>query len=149
MHRITRRTTLALLMISPFANAARAEVIFTDEDGLAIRGTDPVAYFTHGKPVKGSAEFGASHKGGTWRFASAENRDMFTADPETFAPQYGGFCAYAAAQNAKATINPKAWTIVDGKLYLNYSKGVRRRWRKDIPGYIAKADANWPTLQTQ
>ena len=148
MHKITRRTTLALLMISPFAAAVRAEPVFTD-DGIAIRGTDPVAYFTEGKPVKGSAKYEVSYNGSTWRFASAENRDKFIASPEAFAPQYGGFCAYAAAQNSKAPTNPKAWTIVDGKLYLNYSKGVRRRWQKDIPGYIAKADANWPTLQTQ
>lgn len=149
MHPITRRTTLALLMVSPFANAARAEVVFTDGDGLAIRGIDPVAYFTQGKPVKGAAEFTASYKDSTWRFASAGNRDKFLASPETFAPQYGGFCAYAAAKNSKAPIDPDAWTIVDGKLYLNYSKRIRRRWRKDIPGYILAADANWPTLQFQ
>jgi YHS domain-containing protein len=149
MHPITRRTTLALLLVSPFANAARAQAVFTDGDGLAIRGTDPVAYFTEDKAVEGSAEFEAEYNGSTWRFASAENRDKFIADPEAFAPQYGGFCAYAAAQNSKAPIDPEAWSVVDGKLYLNFSKSIRRRWRKDIPGYIEAADANWPTLRLQ
>jgi YHS domain-containing protein len=149
MHKFTRRTTLALLMVSPFANAVRAEIVFTDENGLAIRGTDPVAYFAEEKAVKGSAEFEAGYNGSTWRFSSAENRDKFVANPEAYAPQYGGFCAYAAAKNSKAPIDPDAWTIVDGKLYLNFSKSIRRRWRKDIPGYIEAADADWPTLQLQ
>lgn len=147
MQKITRRTTLGMLLVSPFANAARAEAVFTDGDNLAIRGTDPVAYFTDGKPRKGSASFETTYLGSTWRFVSAANRDKFIDNPEGFAPQYGGFCAFAAAQNAKAPTDPKAWNIVEGKLYLNYSRRVRRKWRADIPGFIAAADANWPTLR--
>lgn len=147
MMKLTRRTTLAMLAVTPFANAVRAEVIFSDRKGLAIRGTDPVAYFTEGAPVKGSAEFEADWIDGTWRFASAENRAKFLAEPEAFAPQYGGFCAYAAAFGSKAATSPDAWRIVDGKLYLNISKSIQKRWLRDIPGFIARADANWPELK--
>jgi hypothetical protein len=84
--------------------------------------------------------------GATWRFASAEHRDMFAASPEQYAPRYGGYCSYAVSQGHTASIDPEAWKIVDGKLYLNYSKGVQKMWEKDQAGYIGKADANWPGL---
>lgn len=112
--------------------------------GVAISGTDPVAYFSEGEPIAGLAEFSHEWNGAEWRFSSAENRDKFIADPEGFAPQYGGYCAYAVAKGYTATTVPEAWHIVDGKLYLNYSLGVRERWRQDIPGYIQKGDENWP-----
>lgn len=115
--------------------------------GLAIRGYDPVAYFTEGKPVEGKADFTHSYEGTTWRFASAANRDAFAADPLRYAPQYGGYCAYAVSQGYTASIDPDAWRIVDDKLYLNYSKSVQRRWERDVPGNIAKADTNWPGLK--
>ena len=117
---------------------------FTDDNGLAIRGTDPVAYFTQGRPTAGSSEFTYTWNNATWQFASAENREQFAANPEQYAPQYGGFCAWAVSQGYTASIDPNAWKIVEGKLYLNYSKGVQRRWERDIPGNINKADANWP-----
>lgn len=112
----------------------------------AIRGTDPVAYFTEGRAAKGSSSFTHKWRGATWHFISAENRDRFAADPERYAPQYGGYCAWAVSQGYTATTDPEAWRIVQGKLYLNFSKSVRRRWEKDIPGNIAKADRNWPGL---
>lgn len=127
------------------AGAARAQVY--SYEGVALGGTDPVAYFTEGKPVEGSSEFAADYAGATWHFASAENRDLFLAEPEAYAPQYGGYCAYAAAQGAKAKTVPEAWTIHDGKLYLNFSLGVRDRWEEDIPGYVAAADKHWPDLK--
>lgn len=114
------------------------------ENGVAIRGTDPVAYFTVGQPVPGSEQFTHSWQGVTWRFSSAENRDLFIANPQQYAPQYGGFCAYAIAQGYAASIVPEAWSIVDGKLYLNFSLNVRQRWESDIPSNIAKANQNWP-----
>ncbi len=117
---------------------------FTDGNGLAIRGTDPVAYFTQGGPVAGNAEYSYTWNNATWQFASAENRDLFAANPEQYAPQYGGFCAWAVSQGYTASIDPNAWRIVDGKLYLNYSRGVQRTWERDIPGNISKGDANWP-----
>jgi YHS domain-containing protein len=115
--------------------------------GVAIEGTDPVAYFEEGKPVEGSSEFEHEWLGATWRFASAENRDAFAADPEKYAPQYGGYCAWAVSQGYTAKIDPAAWKIVDGKLYLNYSPEVQTEWSGDIPGNITKADGNWPKIK--
>jgi len=126
------------------ARRGLADEVYTSRRGGAIRGTDPVAYFTEGKPVPGSREFTAEWQGAEWRFASAGNRDLFLADPEAYAPQYGGYCAWAVAQGYTASTVPEAWEIVDGKLYLNYSLGVREQWRQDIPGNIRKGDANWP-----
>ena len=114
--------------------------------GTAIDGTDPVAYFTEGKPVEGSSDFTHDWNGATWRFVSAENRDKFAADPAAYAPQYGGYCAWAVAQGYTASTDPEAWSIVEGKLYLNYNKDVQARWEGDVPGNIAKADGNWPTV---
>lgn len=138
-----RTLLFAALMAFAAAAAAQKAEINADRAG-AIRGYDPVAYFTEKAPVKGSDKFTHSWKGATWHFASAQNRDRFAAAPEKFAPQYGGYCAYAVAQNALARIDPQAWSVVDGKLYLNFSLAVREAWEKDIPGYIRKADANWP-----
>ena len=120
-----------------------------DSSGLALKGYDPVAYFTEGKPVQGKPEFMARHEGATYRFASAANRDAFLAGPAKYAPQYGGYCAYGMASGYKAPIEPDAWTIVDGKLYLNYNRSVRGRWSSDIPGFIRKADANWPSVRSK
>jgi YHS domain-containing protein len=128
-----------------FAHAAAAgkPFVFADQNG-AIRGYDPVAYFTHGAPAKGSKEFRHEWRGATWHFASSANRDRFAADPQRYAPQYGGYCAYGVALGSAPPIDPAAWSIVDGKLYLNYNLPTRATWEKDIPGYIRKADANWP-----
>ena len=120
-----------------------------DSSGLALKGYDPVAYFAEGKPVQGKPEITASHEGASYRFASAANRDAFAAAPGKYAPQYGGYCAYGMASGYKAPIEPDAWTIVEGKLYLNYNQSVRSRWSSDIPGYIRKADANWPTVRSK
>ncbi|MEO0430932.1 MAG: YHS domain-containing (seleno)protein [Cyanobacteria bacterium J06656_5] len=114
------------------------------EDGVAIGGADPVAYFTEGDYTPGSGEFTHDWEGATWQFASAENRDLFAASPEEYAPQYGGFCAWAVSQGNTAPIDPTAWKIVDGKLYLNYNAQIQNRWAKDIPGNIALGDQNWP-----
>ncbi|MEO1519972.1 MAG: YHS domain-containing (seleno)protein [Cyanobacteria bacterium J06633_2] len=124
--------------------AGATEVSVFAEDGIAIRGADPVAYFTQGEAVIGSAEFEHEWNGATWRFASAENRDMFASNPEEFAPQYGGYCAWAVSQGTTAPVEPDAWRIVDGKLYLNFDQRVQQRWEQDIEGNIALADENWP-----
>jgi len=117
-------------------------------DGVAIRGTDPVAYFTDGKPLAGSPDLALDWSGVTWHFASAENRDAFEADPLAYAPQYGGYCAWAvAAKSELYSTQPANWAIVDGKLYLNFNDGVQERWNTDIPGFIATGDENWPGLQ--
>jgi len=135
---------LMALVFVPLAFAAESPV-FATEDG-AIRGYDPVAYFTVGEPIQGSEQFTASWQGATFKFASAANLELFKADPAAYAPQYGGYCAYAVAKGATAGTVPDAWTIVEGKLYLNYSLAVQQRWRKDIPGHIKAADRNWPAV---
>jgi YHS domain-containing protein len=113
---------------------------------VAVSGYDPVAYFTDGRPVVGSKDFTASWKGAEYRFASAANRDRFKADPARYAPQYGGYCAWAVSQGYTASADPKVWKIVDGRLFLNYSAEVGAKWAKDAAGNIRKADANWPKV---
>ena len=114
--------------------------------GVAIRGYDPVAYFTDSGPAEGSSDHAQEWNGATWRFSSEKNRALFAADPEKYAPRYGGYCAWAVSQNDTAGIDPNAWKIVDGKLYLNYSVKIQEKWSKDIPGNIASGDRNWPGL---
>jgi YHS domain-containing protein len=150
---MARRAVVAALFAAPIAAAAFLAIpsraadgqVFA-ERGIALRGTDPVAYFTQGRPVAGSASFTHQWRGATWRFATAANRDAFAADPERYAPAYGGFCAWAVAQGYTAPIDPAAWKIVDGRLYLNYNAQVQRDWEKDVPGNITKANTNWPRI---
>ncbi len=111
--------------------------------GVAISGYDPVAYFTEGRPVKGSQEFAYDWLGATWHFASAEHRDLFAADPVKYAPQYGGYCSLSVAGGSIASVDPEAWRIVDGKLYLVASMGSLTRWERDVSSKIAMADGNW------
>lgn len=122
--------TAGLLIV---AGAARA-------DG-AVNST-----FIGGTVIEGSSAHTYQWKGATWKFASRENRDSFAASPRKFAPRYGGYCAWAVARGYTAGIDPEAWRVVDGKLYLNNSKSIRKRWAQDIPGNIAKGDANWPKI---
>lgn len=151
-HTLTRRGLLAAALAAPAAAfLARPQPVMAMEPevysdgGVAIRGADPVAYFTEGAPVIGSEEHSLMWNGTTWRFASAENMETFMGDPEAYAPQYGGYCAFAMARGYIASTVPEAWTIHEGTLYLNYSTGVRAQWEQDIPGNIAAADENWPS----
>jgi len=137
--------TLVLAAVATTASGGS----FFEKDGAALRGYDPVAYFTEGKPAKGSPAYTVSYQGSTFHFASQANRDLFKADPARYAPQYDGFCAYGTAGGYKAAIDPAAFSIVEGKLYLNYNADVQKKWRADIPGYIKKADKNWPTVVMQ
>jgi len=126
--------------------ASKSDPINKEGSGLAIKGYDPVAYFTQSKPVKGSPAFTYQWMNATWRFASAADRDEFARAPEKYAPQYGGYCAYGVSQGHTAPIDPEAWTIVEGKLYLNYSKVVKKTWSEAIPKYVEDANRNWPGL---
>ncbi len=140
----------ASAMISTVAHAAGGGTsdssVFVSE-GVAIRGADAVAYFSQGERVDGSSEFTAEYDGAVWQFSSAENRDLFVGDPDKYAPAYGGYCAYALSLGAhKVATDPDAWTIVDGRLYLNKTLRMRTLWQGDIPGRIQKADANWAKL---
>ncbi|MDW3207459.1 MAG: YHS domain-containing (seleno)protein [Alphaproteobacteria bacterium] len=147
---VGRSALLSLLIwLSAPAVALAGAVNATTFGNVAIDGADPVAYFQDGRAVLGSSDFELEWNGAVWRFANAANRAAFEADPELYAPQYGGYCAWAVSQGYTASIDPEAWKIVDGKLYLNYSKGVQRRWEEDIPSRIREADANWPSLKTQ
>lgn len=150
---ITRRQVgIALLAAPLFASFAAPAIagkpeIFTGLiKGKGAAGYDVVAYFTMGKPVKGSSQFATQWKGATWQFSSAENLEKFKARPEAFAPQYGGYCAYGVAKGSLVKGEPEQWSIVDGKLYLNYSAGVQKTWSKDIAGNVAAADGKWPGL---
>lgn len=143
---------LALLLLvsaTLISLPARAETnavytgYFSDK---AASGYDVVAYFTVGKPTEGSAEFSHSHAGATWLFSSAANRDAFIADPAKYAPQYGGYCAWAVSQNKTASGDPEFWKIVDGKLYFNYDADVQKKWELDIPSFILAANKNWPVI---
>lgn len=137
--------SLALVLIAIPAFAASP--IYTEVfSSTAVSGYDTVAYFTEGAPVKGSDDFKTKYKGATWKFSSTENLEKFKENPEKYAPQYGGYCAYAVAQGTTASGDPKQWKIVDGKLYLNYNAEIKARWEKDIPGYIKEANKNWPGL---
>ena len=119
-------------------------------DGVAIRGTDVVAYFTDNAPVQGSAQHAYDWSGVTWHFSNAQNRDAFVEDPEAFAPQYGGYCAWAvAAKSELYSTQPRNWSVVDGKLYLNFNDGVQDTWNADVPGFIKTGDENWPALRTE
>jgi YHS domain-containing protein len=137
--------TLGFVFVS--LNLLAADPVYSPFLGDAIKGYDPVAYFTEGKPVKGDSKYTFKWHEGTWRFSSEENLKLFKENPEKYAPQYGGWCAYAMGARKKFVgSDPKLWTMVDGKLYLNYSKSIQKKWDKDRAGYIEKADKNYPEL---
>lgn len=133
--------------LSLFASVAAAEKINTSLFGnLAVKGYDVVSYFTENKAVKGSKKLQTEWQGANWRFSSQENLDAFKANPEQYAPQYGGYCAYAVSQGYTAGIDPEAFAVVDGKLYLNYSHSIADKWEGDRDNYIILADKNWPEV---
>lgn len=138
----------AAITMTGRARAAETNAWFT-RGGHAIGGYDPVAYHKENRPVKGDETLALEWRGATWLFASASNRAAFEAEPEKFAPRYGGYCAYAVANGYTAKTDPDAFSLVDGKLYLNYSRRVRRMWDRDVPGNISAADGNWPGLRPQ
>ena len=143
---ITRRFVLLMgVALLPAFAGSPADPVNKNGSGVAIKGYDAVAYFTDRKPVKGSPAFTHQWMGATWHFATAAHRDEFARTPK-FAPQYGGYCAYGVSQNHTAPIDPEAWTVLDGKLYLNYSQGVKKTWSKEIPKHVEQADKNWPGL---
>jgi YHS domain-containing protein len=139
-----------LLLISLSGSAWAIDPVYTGYfNDNAISGYDAVAYFTQGKPVTGSAEFTFDYMYATWKFSSQEHLDMFTGDPTAYAPQYGGYCAYAVANGDTASAEPDLWTIYEGKLYLNYSPKINARWSEDIPGYVEKANDQWRLFITE
>ena len=139
---------LLLIAMAGFfvAGFAQKSEVFINK-GYAINGYDAVAYFSAGKPVEGKKTFLYQWHNAYWLFSTKQNLDSFSHNPEKYAPQFGGYCAYGVSEGHKATTEPDAWTIVDGKLYLNYNKDVQQLWKKDIPGRIKKAEENWSKVK--
>lgn len=140
LNRMTLVSAFTVLSLSGHAGT------FFEKDGVAINGFDPVAYFTTQKATKGAAEFSSVYKGSTFRFASAKNRDLFSANPARYAPQYDGYCAYGVSKGAKAKTEGEAYKIVGGKLYLNYDKTIQENWQKNQAEFISAADKKWNTV---
>ena len=138
---------LTLAWVGGFTHAEPP--VFLDDKGRALDGYDPVAYFTEHKSVKGSEEYTATHDGGKYWFWSEKNRDAFKAEPGKYAPQYGGYCAYAASLGKKADGDPTQWAVINGKLYINYNGAIQKKWQADQAEYIKKADAKWDGLRNQ
>ncbi len=124
-----------------------ASAVNTGANDVAIHGYDPVAYFTNNKPVEGSAKYTATYDGAIYRFSSEKNRDLFKANAEHYAPQYGGFCAMGVALNKKLNVDPSAFYIEDNKLYLNLNKNVQKKWLQDVPGNLKTADRIWNGIE--
>lgn len=139
----------AVIFLAATAGARAQESEIFIADGAAIRGYDPVAFFTDRKPVKGSPEISASFNGALWYFSSAANRDSFLLHPGQYYPQYGGYCAYGMAEGHKAPTQPETWTIVDQKLYFNYNQNVKKLWFARQKEFIFQADENWPRLKNK
>lgn len=138
---------LAVASLGACANAAvPAPEISAQADGLAARGYDVTAYFSDGKPVQGSAAYETQYKGATWRFASQEAKVKFEKSPASYAPQFGGHCAWAASEGYVAPGDPEQWKIVDGQLYLNYNARAKELWEADQDAAIERGHANWPAV---
>jgi YHS domain-containing protein len=141
-------TLMAALLGTSFSLMAADIDMSVDDNDLAIKGYDPVAYFTDAGAVQGDPQFSATYKNAIYHFASSKNRDQFKANPQTFAPQYGGYCAFGVAMGKKFETDPQAWKIEDGKLYLNLDKTVQQRWLEDTQGFIQDANTNWTSIKT-
>src|SRR5262245_52438474 len=138
---------IILMLLAGLPAFAQSKALLNlDKTGVAIQGYDPVAFFTGNKPVKGKPEFIARHGGATYFFATKEHRDVFKAEPTKYEPEFGGYCAYGVSRGKLVEIDVDAFQIVDGKLLLQYSKGVREDFNKDTKGNLTKANANWPAL---
>jgi hypothetical protein len=141
--RILGLASAVLLLIAATVTSAGE---YFEKDGVALRGYDPVSYFTEGKPESGLPAHSYVHKGTKFLFVSADHQRMFAEDPDKYAPQFGGYCAYGTAQGYKVSTQPDAFSVVDGKLYLNYNREVVKIWQQDVPGNIALAEEKWPEV---
>lgn len=149
LHFSRRVVTLFCVCIAVFTGAFASAGDFYEKDGVALNGYDPAAYFLVGKAVPGDQRISAEFRGSIFYFASEENRDKFNAAPESFVPQFGGYCAYGASRGYKAKIDPTAFSIVNGKLYLNYDAKVQSVWNKDVAGFISQAESKWAEVERQ
>lgn len=142
---VSAATALLAFSVSSFAADIDANA---DANDLAIKGYDTVAYFTKGQPTKGSQQYTATYKNAIYQFSSANNRDLFQANPAKYAPQFGGYCAFGVTKGRKFDTDPTAWRVVDGKLYLNLNHDVQKIWSQDVPGYITTAVETWPNIKS-
>ena len=143
-HRRVPGFVSAVLLLIAATGASAGD--YFEKDGVALRGYDPVSYFTEGKPEPGLPAHSYVHKGTKFLFVSADHQRMFAEDPDKYAPQFGGYCAYGTAQGYKVSTQPDAFSVVDGKLYLNYNREVVKIWQQDVPGNIALAEEKWPEV---
>ncbi|MFC3852082.1 YHS domain-containing (seleno)protein [Salinispirillum marinum] len=139
-------SALLLLFGLPAISSAIEPVYTGFLSSHAIQGYDTVAYFTENQAVKGDPNIASEWNGATWLFSTPEHQALFDANPEAYAPQYGGYCAYAMADGNAVRVDPKAFSIVDGKLYLNFSQSVQTRWENNQSSFITAADQHWPAL---
>lgn len=142
--------TASIVLLGSFgavqtAHAEKAPVYTSWQNNIAVGGYDAVSFFS-GVPLEGDKANSYDYKGATWRFSTRGNLELFKTNPEAFAPQYGGYCAWALAEGKLAKGSPKYWRVEDGKLYLNFNGRIQRRWERDIPGFITAGDANWPKV---
>jgi YHS domain-containing protein len=144
---ILKATAIATTLAFSTITFASDIDVNANQNDLAIQGYDTVSYFTDGKAVKGNANYTATHKNAIYQFASEEHRDLFRENPEKYAPQYGGFCAFGVTMDRKFDTDPEAFKIVDNKLYLNLNAQVQERWITDIPGFINTANGNWGDIK--
>ena len=153
-HRFFATATALLLLLSATSSFANEKINTLEKSGffsyepsdIAIRGTDTVAYFTQGKPIAGSDVFTTQWQGATWKFSSQKHLDLFIANPEKYAPQFGGYCAYGVFKGQLVKIEPKNWTIIDEKLYLNFNNSIQKTWEKDPQRYINAANTEFDKL---
>lgn len=136
---------LALLTAAPIFGQTKS-LVNVDKSGIALQGYDPVAFFTEGRPVKGSPGFESKYGGARYFFASAANKALFDGSPAKYEPQFGGFCAYGVAHGKKVPVEIEAFQIVDGRLLMQYDLGIKKEFNKDPQGNLQKADKNWPGI---
>jgi len=144
--RLLTASLLAFVALFSMPTLAKSPIYTSYFSDLAVSGFDVVAYFTMNKPVEGKSTYSTEYNGADWRFISQANLDKFKATPEKYAPQYGGYCAWAVANNNTAKGDPQQWAIHDGKLYLNYDAEIRQKWFSDKDALILKANKNWPKV---
>ncbi|MEP3045874.1 MAG: YHS domain-containing (seleno)protein [Roseibium sp.] len=146
---LIRSTVAAAVVVTGLVSSALGAGVDVNATvtGLALRGVDPVSYFTNGAPQDGNFAITEVHNGATYRFVSEESRETFKQDPEKYLPAYGGFCAFGTAMGVKVDGDPDLWKIVDGKLYLNLSPSIQERWNTDVPGFISTANTKWTEIE--
>jgi YHS domain-containing protein len=144
----TQLFAVVALVVGLFANSALAKTNNgTEISAPVMGGYDPVSYFKAGEPMRGNGYHTATHNGGTYLFATKENKEAFKSNPEKYAPQFGGYCAYGVAVGKKFYSDPTIWKVVQGKLYLNLDKKIQNKWNQDISGHISKANNNWMDIE--